>query len=134
MKKLNRKNKVITLFGDSVILAQRDAYDVMMMVNFSMQNKMQVTPEIFLYQCAKVTEAGLKYTYKNLPWYRLIQKIKLRRKLRVKYLLKHLSQSELMDLSNQVYELEGIEVPSEDELKKKVNPEKNQNLQNSMSN
>lgn len=119
---IDRNSKNISLFGERVLLSERDSYDVMMLVNFSMKNKMQVSPEVFIYQCAKVTESGLKYSYKNLPWYRFIQKIKLRRKLRVKYLLKHLAQTELIKLSNQVYELEGIKIPSEDDLKKKVNP------------
>jgi hypothetical protein len=130
---MDRNSKTITLFRESVLLTERDSFDVMMMVNFSMQNKMQVTPEVFLYQCAKVTESALKYSYKNLPLYRFFRKLNLKRKLRVKYLLKHLSQSELIKLSNQVYELEGIKIPTEDDLKKKVNPEK-MKLPNSTNN
>ncbi|MBU1095839.1 MAG: hypothetical protein KKB34_05095 [Bacteroidetes bacterium] len=117
MKKLNRKHKESILFGRKVVLAQRDSYDIMMMTNFAMKNRGKLTPEVFLYETAKVVETGMKYSYKILPWYRVIKKLLLRRILRVNYLLKNLSQEELVDLSTQVYELEGINVNAD---KKKV--------------
>jgi hypothetical protein len=117
MRKLNRKHKEINLFGRSVLLAQRDSYDIMMMTNFAMKNRGKLTPEVFLYETAKVVETGMKYSYKILPWYRVIKKLLLKRILRVNYLLKNLSQEELVELSTQIYQLEGIDVSND---KKKV--------------
>lgn len=117
-----RKHKIVDFLGEKITFHERDAYDVMLDVEFNIARKMKLNPKEMLFKLATVIEAGTKHTYANLPYFK---RLALRKKLRASNLLKSLSQSELIKYANIVYELEGIEV------KKKVKKKQRRNSTNS---
>lgn len=101
-----RKAKDIELFGKVVLLSERDASDVLAIMEFA-KNQKETTPQVIIYQTAKVVEDGLKVNIKNSKWYEILKK-RFHKKFAWDYLYQNLTQTELNDLCEQVLELEGI--------------------------
>lgn len=110
------KTKQITLFGKELILSERCAADVL---NLSETIKVYTTEEkssvtFYLMVSTTVIEDALKSNISNLRWYNFLKKSNLPKILNANYILKNLSQKEIMDLTKEVYELEGTSTTSDD--------------------
>ena len=103
---MERKTKEIELFGQTVILAERNASDAVSL----MQQVIDIKNDDFSLQYAvnlKILESGLKL---NTRWWWL------NRKFHYKYLATHLTPRQIGDLAVQVLRLEGV---LDGDLKKK---------------
>jgi hypothetical protein len=107
---MERKTKEINLFGKKLLLGERTAIDVLnlseALKNYDIEKKSE--PSFYLLTSATVIEDALKININNLKWYNFLKKRKYRVQLSAQYLLKNLTQQELMKYTQDVYELEGL--------------------------
>ncbi len=112
------ETKGIELFGRELLLSERYAFDVFEMIEFSREQD-GTDPTVYMYQSAKVVESALKINIRNLKPYQFLKRLTYKRILSANNLLKKLSPKEIMELSKEVYKLEGYE--ETDNIKKKTN-------------
>jgi len=113
-----RKQKSIELFGKNFILYERNAVDALSFAQFSVKNNSE-DMQTYLYKALQIIVASLKMNYDNLPWYKYIEKRKLKRLLSYKHLIHHLSQQQIFEIAKDILDLEGL-VPVDDEKKTSV--------------
>jgi len=104
--------KEVEIRGKKVFLSERSAKDVLDLADFY-KRQPEKTDFENLFIMAAVIEASIKATRTKFSWYRVLENLRYR-KYKTKYLLKYLSQSELIGLYQDVFSLEGHD------LKKKV--------------
>ena len=104
--------KEVLIRGEKVQLSERSARDVLELADFYKSHPPKTDLEN-LFVMAAVVESSIQTTRQKIAWHRLFEKFRYR-KYKTKYLLKYLSQSELMGLYQDVFTLEG------NDLKKKV--------------
>jgi len=110
--------KEIKIRGRKVILSERSSKEVLDQADFYKKHPPKTDLEN-LFIMAAVLEASIRTTRMNLSWYKVLENIRYR-KYKIKYLLKYLSQSDLMGLYQDVLLIEG------NELKKKVTEQASQ--------
>lgn len=113
------KTEKINLFGRDLLLSERTAGDVNRMLEFSRQ-KPNKNYQDTIFEGAIVVSDGLKINLKNIPFYKFLKKLKIKRLISVKSLLNNLPASTIFNLAKKVYELEGLII---DEKKKIEKPE-----------
>lgn len=118
-----RNSKEIELFGEKLILHERNAGEVL--GYFSFAETMEQTIGAIVYKAASAVSKALEFNRKPLPrrflfWQR--RKVKqFNHRLTVPYLIKHLSPLQLIELEKEVVFLEGFDISRNgDEVKKKM--------------
>lgn len=106
------KTENIELFGQKLRLSERSARDVNKLIEHSKANQDKSYSD-YLVEAAICIADGLKINLRNLPWYRLCRRRRLRRQLTTTSLLADLTANQIFELAEKVYLLEGI-------VKKKV--------------
>lgn len=112
-----RKNKTIELFGKQLILAERNASDVIALSEYAQKNDDESVSSV-VYKAVSILEASLRINYINLKWYQFFKQLKLRALLSPKYLINNLPQQQIFDLAKEVLELEGLIASSNEDQKK----------------
>ncbi len=123
MQSLTNNVKEIELFGKKLLLSERTARDVHALTEYSKKHGQNYTEAVI--QSLIMLRDGLKVNFLVLKWWQLIKRFKLKRMLRKEFLLNNLSPRLIMELSDQIYELEGVDVK---DLKKKITPEVREGL------
>lgn len=130
---MSRKTKEIELFGEKLILSERTAVDVLAFAELSKQLQNRDLSDA-VYQAAVIVEAALKINLKNLDskniFIRIIRflhldkkyknAIEFNSKLSSNYIINNLSQVELFEIVKDVYDLEGLKIPSVEESQEDV--------------
>lgn len=109
------KTGKINIAGKELTLYERRAKDVLDLADFlkSSQSEGSAVSNIFI--GTQIIIASLKPNIEKLKWYQFLKKYRLKKIINYKFLINNLSVSELEELMNKVYLLEGIDT------KKKVN-------------
>lgn len=113
----DRKSKRVDLFGERLILAERDAYNLLEMQVFLKKNEIDDDNIVYLVHASQAIEDALKFSWQTIPRWRWLKRLIVRRKTRSEYLLKNLQVRELNELFSQVLKLENYS--EEDDPKKK---------------
>ena len=121
----DRKSKRVDLFGERLILAERDAYNLLEMQVFLKKNELDDDNIVYLVHASQALEDALKFSWKTVRKWRFFKRLAIRRKCRSEYLLRNLQVKELNNLFLQVLALENYS--EEDDPKKK--PKSGEKLQ-----
>lgn len=97
----------IELFGYKLLLSERAAIDIFALDDF-IPKLAGDAPSNLLYYATIVSDA-VKINIKNLKWYQFYRKIKFKRLFTQSELIKRLSYQDIIDLTEIVFRLEGIE-------------------------
>ena len=106
--RIDRKTKTISLFGETLYLAERDAYDALELQIFVKRNELDEESVVYLLQAAKTIESALKFCVRDVPPWRPIKKLRIWRKTRSEYILKNLQVSEITAIFLEVLKLENL--------------------------
>lgn len=113
----------IELFGKKLLLSERTARDVHALTEYSKTHGRNYTEAVI--QSLIMLRDGLKINYKILKWWQIIKLLRLKRMLRKENLLNKLSPRLITELSEKIYELEGVDIA---DLKKKMTQEVREGL------
>lgn len=106
----DRRNKAITLFGETLYLAERDAFEALELQVFVRRNELDDESIVYLLQAAKTIEAALKFNWRDVPIWRPFKKLRIWRKTRSEYILKNLQVSQVNALFFEILELENLSI------------------------
>lgn len=98
----------IELFGMKLLLSERTARDVNNLDKHLRNSKIDFQ-EVILQRIIIIRD-GLKINFKLLKWWNIIRRFKLKKISNEIFLLENLSANRITELSNKIFELEGIEV------------------------
>ncbi len=101
------KTLPIKLFGEDLLLSERLAKDVNKLYSLAKSKKEKEYSDI-LFETVIIVSDSLKLNIRNLRWYQLIKKYRIRKYSQPKYLLANLSSAEIFNLAQEIYKLEGI--------------------------
>jgi|GEM_PF-1560306 len=103
------------------ILSERNAFDVRELEDYVLRLNGKSTMRINTgIACLRISDS-LKYAYKEISIIHIIKKLNYLRAMKIKWLMKNLSQSEIIQLNEKIDELEGVE--------KKKMPQKDNQLE-----
>lgn len=111
---MERKTEKINLFGLELILAERTAGDVVAWNSYV--NRKSDVDGIFL--MALIVKQSLMINKERCPFWNIVRRWRLRRRLTEKYIINHLSNSQIAEINKRIAILEGAEVLPEAGKKK----------------
>ena len=113
---LTDNKEKIELFGMKLFLSERTARDVNNL-DKHFRNSKNDFQEVILQRIIVIRD-GLRINFKILKWWNIVRRFKLRKICKEIFLFENLSPSKIIELSNKVFELEGIEVKKKESITK----------------
>lgn len=113
---LTDNKEKIELFGMKLLLSERTARDVNNL-DKDFRNSKNDFQEVILQRIIVIRD-GLRINFKILKWWNIVRRFKLRKVCKEIFLFENLSPSKIIELSNKVFELEGIEVKKKESITK----------------
>lgn len=123
MQSLTNNVIEIELFGKKLLLSERTARDVHALSEYSKTHERNYTEAVI--QSLIMLRDGLKINFRVLKWWQIIKLLRLKRLFRKENLLNKLSPRLITELSEKIYELEGVDIA---DLKKKMTLEMREGL------
>jgi len=97
----------IKLFGEDLLLSERLAKDVNKLYSLAKSKKEKEYSDI-LFETVIIVSDSLKLNSRNLKWFQLRKRYRIKKYSNLNYLLSNLSSAEIFNLAQEVYKLEGI--------------------------
>ena len=110
----------VNIGGLKLKILQRKALDVIQLAEYVRRSEDSQEPQNQIFQYAMIVRDSLKNNAKEVPWWNLIMKWRIKRAVKLRSIAAYFSLTELAELTKQVLVAEGLSENEFEELKKKV--------------
>lgn len=110
----------VNIGGLKLKILQRKALDVIQLAEYVRRSEDSQEPQNQIFQYAMIVRDSLKNNAKEVPWWNLILKWRIKRAVKLRSIAAYFSLTELAELTKQVLIAEGLSENEFEELKKKV--------------
>lgn len=110
----------VNIGGLKLKILQRKALDVIQLAEYVRRSEDSQEPQNQIFQYAMIVRDSLKNNAKEVPWWNLILKWRIKRAVKLRSIAAYFSLTELAELTKQVLVAEGLSENEFEELKKKV--------------
>lgn len=110
----------VNIGGLKLKILQRKALDVIQLAEYVRRSEDSQEPQNQIFQYAMIVRDSLKNNAKEVPWWNLILKWRIKRAVNLRSIAAYFSLMELAELTKQVLIAEGLSENEFEELKKKV--------------
>jgi len=110
----------VNIGGLKLKILQRKALDVIQLAEYVRRSEDSQEPQNQIFQYAMIVRDSLKNNAKEVPWWNLIMKWRIKRAVKLRSIAAYFSLMELAELTKQVLVAEGLSENEFEELKKKV--------------
>jgi hypothetical protein len=105
-----RKNIQVNIAGYKATLYERTSFDVRELEDFTIKHREKIDNKFgLLIACAKIADALAPAKLSDIKFYQVIKRFRLRKMRNTTWLMKHLSDNEIVDLVEKINTLEEAE-------------------------